>query len=325
MTRGLILFALLLAPALPAVGAQSPPSGAVVADTPAGAPSDAALLIREGSVARRQVVALGRDVEVAGEALSDVAAIDGAVLVTGTVSGDVVALGGDVTLGPRARVGGDVFALGGTIEAAAGSTVDGRTVSHPTALGTWLTLLEGPSIGAAEASAVILGAKLALMAAWMALTLLLFAAYGREVLATSETLRREPLRCFAVGLTTVLALVLSIVALAAIAPSIAGAPLLVLAVLFALLLKLWGMVAVFHALGGWLLRVARRPGALALNTATAGLLVLGAVKFVPALGAWLWTAATLLGVGAAISSKLGRDEAWFQVGELERRSGSVLG
>ena len=276
----------------------------------------AALVIREGSVARRQVVALGRDLEVAGSALSDVVAVDGAVRVTGEVTGDLVALGGDVHLGPRARVGGDVYALGGRIEAAAGATVGGRTVAHPTALGAWLTLLEGPSLGMGAGSPVVLGAKLALMAAWMALTLLLFAAYGREVLATSEVLRREPLRCFATGLTTVVALVLSVVALAAVAPPIAGAPLLLLAVLFAVLLKLWGMVAVFHALGGWLLRLARRPGALALNTATAGLLALGTVKFVPALGAWTWTAATLLGVGAALSSKFGRGEAWFQTAEL---------
>jgi hypothetical protein len=289
-------------------------------DLEAGPPrdQDSAMVIREGSVAHRHVVALGRDVLVAGEVRSDVAAFDGSVRVTGRVAGDLIVLDGDAHLGPRARVGGDVFVLGGRVEAAPGATIEGRTVAHPTAAAAWLTLLEGPSLGLGAGSPLVLGTKLALMAAWMALTLLLFAASGRQVLATSATVRREPFRCFAVGLTGVLALVLTAVALAALAPPLAGAPLLALVVLFALLLKLWGMVAVFHALGARAATALRRPRPLALNAATAGLLILGLVKFVPHLGAWIWTVATLIGVGASLGSKFGRQEAWFQMAELDR-------
>ncbi len=283
-----------------------------------GAAEPPALVIREGSVARRQVVALGRDVVVAGEALSDVAALNGSVRVAGTVRGDVIVLGGDVHLAGRARVAGDVFALGGTVDAAPGARVEGRTVAHPTAAGAWLTLLEGPSLGLGPGAPLVLATKLALMAAWMALALLLFVTAGREMLATSEAVRREPIRCFVVGLTGVLSLVLTAVAFSVFAPSVAGVPLLVLVGLFALLLKLWGIVAVFHALGARLLGATGRPHALALNAATTGLLVLGAVKLVPAVGAWVWTLATLIGVGASLSSKFGRQEAWFQVTELER-------
>lgn len=295
-------------------------AAAVAAPSPAAAadaPSEPALVIQQGSLARRQVVAVGRDVLVAGEALSDVAALDGSVRVTGSVSGDVIVLGGSVDLGPEARVGGDVFAVGGTVDAAPGATVEGRTVAHPTASAAWITLLEGPSLGAGGATPLVVGAKLALLAAWMALTLLLFAASGREVLATSESVRNEPLRCFLTGLTAVLALALTAVAFGAFAPPIAGAPLLVLVVLFGLLLKLWGMVAVFHAAGVLALRGARRPRALALNAATVGLLVLGIAKFVPLAGAWIWTVATLIGVGASLTSKFGRQEAWFLMGELD--------
>lgn len=306
-----LLLAGLAAPALAGGPAPGGPSGASAAEAPA-------LVIRQGSVARRQVVALGRDVVVAGEALSDVAALNGSVRVAGTVRGDVIVLGGDVHLEGRARVGGDVFALGGTVEAEPGARVEGRTVAHPTAAGAWLTLLEGPSLGLGSGAPLVLGTKLALMAAWMALALLLFATAGREMLATSEVVQREPIRCFAVGLTGVLALVLTAVAFSAFAPSVAGVPLLVLVALFALLLKLWGVVAVFHALGARLLGATGRPHALALNAATVGLLLLGAVKFVPTVGTWVWTLATLIGVGASLSSKFGRQEAWFQVAELDR-------
>lgn len=302
------LAALLLASAVAAAPARA-------AEAVAG--STDALVISEGSVARSQVVAVGRDVVVGGEALSDVAALNGSVRITGSVAGDVIVLGGGATLGPQARVGGDVFAVGGTVEAASGARIEGRTVAHPTASAAWLTLLEGPSLGAGSATPLVLGTKLSLMAAWMALTLLLFAASGREMLATSETVRREPFRCFVTGLTGVVALALTAVAFGAFAPPVAGAPLLVLVVLSGLLLKLWGMVAIFHALGGALLRSAGRPRALALNAATVGLLALGIAKFVPVAGAWIWTVATLIGVGASLGSKFGREEAWFQIGELD--------
>jgi len=86
----------------------------------------------------------------------------------------------------------------------------------------------------------------------------------------------------------------------------------VLAVLAAFVLKVWGMVAIFGALGELLMeRVAHRH-ALPLYTLLLGLVVLGAFKLVPWLGTWVWTVATLIGVGAALSTKFGRYEPWFE-------------
>ena len=52
-------------------------------------------------------------------------------------------------------------------------------------------------------------------------------------------------------------------------------------------------------------------GGVAVGTG-ALLLALGLVKFIPYLGVWAWTAATLIGVGATLTTKLGRREPWFQ-------------
>lgn len=315
---------LLLALALAGAGATIPTSPASAPPTPPPAPAAPvapevsssaapALRLERGSIARQQLVAIGRDLAVEGEALSDVAALDGSVAVAGHVGGDVIVLGGDVRLGGRARVDGDVFVVGGAVSAAPGARIGGRSVSYPTASSAFLTLLEGPSLGLSATSPVVLGAKLALLAAWAALLLLFFAAGGRELLATSEQVRGEPFRSFAVGLTAILAAVLTALFFSAFSGAFLGLPLLGLVVLFAVVLKLWGMVAVFHALGEWvaarLLRRRLRP----LNAATLGLLLLGALKMVPWIGIWSWTAATLIGVGAALSTKLGRHEPWFEL------------
>lgn len=272
-----------------------------------------ALVIAEGSVARSQVVAIGRDLSVAGVARSDVAAINGSVRLVGRVEGDVIVMGGDAVLEDGAVVEGDVFVLGGRLESHQGARIDGRAVSYPSVSSAWLTLLEGPSLGLSAVSPVVLGAKLALLATWLALALLLFATSGHGVLSTSDAVTLEPLRCFIVGLTGVVTLALTALFFSAFASSVIGLPLLVLVVLMALLLKLWGMVAVFHALGRWVARVVFRRLLLPLNSAVLGLLLLGGLKFIPWIGTWVWTAATLIGVGASLTTKFGRREPWFEV------------
>lgn len=275
--------------------------------------TQAALRLEAGSLARHQLVAIGRDLVVAGEALGDVAAVEGSVEVSGRVDGDVVVLGGDARLLSSARIGGDVHVLGGVIRTSPGARVQGRMVSYPTASSALVTLIEGPSLGLGFSSPIVLGTKLALLAAWAALLLLLFAASGRQVLETAGEIRRDPFRSFFVGLTGLLALVLTGIFFSAFTGGLVGVPLLVLIVLLALLLKLWGMVAVFYALGEWLARRVFRRRPRPLNAATLGLLVLGALKFLPWLGVWAWTAASLIGIGASLSSKFGRREPWFEL------------
>jgi hypothetical protein len=312
---GVVSVAVVLALALTgAPGVRAQP-----ADQASDRPAEkrAALVLEADSLARSQLVGLSRDVVVDGRALEDVAALNGSVRVTGVVEGDVLALGGDVALASTARVAGDVFTLGGVIHADPGAEIGGRAVSYPTASSAWLTLMEGPSLGLPATSPLVVAAKLGLLAAWLALVLVFFAASGREVVSTSTGVAHDPLRNFVVGLVGVVTLVLTGLLLATLAGALVGVPMLVLVVVLALVLKLWGMVAVFHALGAWLARGMVRLGVwrrrlTPLHAATTGLLVLGVFKFIPYIGVWTWTAATLIGVGAALTTKFGRREPWFQ-------------
>ena len=96
----------------------------VVATARSGLAQDLpAIVVEKGSVARQEVVALGRDLVVAGEAMSDVVSISGSTRVEGRVGGDVIVLGGDGRLSETARVAGDVFVLGGRLEAAPGARI----------------------------------------------------------------------------------------------------------------------------------------------------------------------------------------------------------
>jgi len=280
---------------------------------PTGSGDKVALHLEKGSTARHQLVALGRDLMFDGEALADVAALSGSVEISGHVAGDVVLFAGDAHLASTARVDGDVFALGGQVDAAPGARIGGRSVSYPTVSSAWLTLLEGPTLGLSAFSPVVLGAKVALLAAWALLVLLFFAASGREVLGTADSVRREPFRSFFTGLTGVFTLFLTALFFGAFAGALVGFPLLILVILLALILKLWGSVAVFYALGDWIAVHLLHRRARPLNAATGGLLVLGVLKFLPFVGDWTWTVVSFIGVGAALSTKFGRREPWFDL------------
>lgn len=301
------------APSAPTVYAVSVASAASAASATSATSARPALRLEPGAIARHQLVAVARDIEVDGDALADVAALNGSVLVRGSVKGDVIVIGGSARLGPRASVDGDISVIGGVIQADPGARIGGRSVAYPNASPSLTTLLEGPSLGLSDASPLVLGAKLALLAAWAALLLLLFAASGRQMLETAEDVRREPFLSFFTGLTGVAALVLTALALTIFLGGLAWAPMLALVALLLLVLKLWGMVAVFYALGDWVaLRLLHR-NLRPLNAATLGLLLMGAIKFLPYVGVWAWTAATLIGIGATLATKFGRREAWFDL------------
>jgi hypothetical protein len=263
-------------------------------------------VLERGAVADNQLVALGRDVVVEGEARAGVTALDGSARISGTVDGEVTVMGGDATLLSGAVVRGNVHVLGGKLAVAAGARVEGRSVAYPTIARAWTTLLEGPSLGLPAGSPVVLAAKLGLVAAWLAVTIVLFALFPRGLLAASDEIRREPLLCFGSGLVAVLAAFLTLLLLARVLPAPLSLPLAAVVALGAIAARLCGVVALCHALGQAALGLAGRRRATALHAATAGLLLLAVAKFVPYAGVVVWGAATFVGVGAALRTQWGR-------------------
>ncbi|MEM8997681.1 MAG: polymer-forming cytoskeletal protein, partial [Acidobacteriota bacterium] len=273
LRRTLLLIALLsAAPQLRAQGDVPPGDGG---PTPV-ADESPAYTLSAGSFARSRIVALGRDLRVDGEAMSHAVAISGDARVTGSVAGDLIVLGGVATRAADARVDGDVYVLGGDIDLAPGAVIGGRSVAYPEASDLWVALIEGPSLGLPATSRVVVGARLALLAFWTFLMLCLLGVFGREVLATSEAIQDEPFHHFFVGLTGVAALVLTALFFSAFSGALLGVPLLVLVAVVALVLRFWGMVAIFHAVGSWVnRRLLKRQVPAPLVAATWGLVALG--------------------------------------------------
>jgi hypothetical protein len=294
--------------------ADALPPGAPGTQRQPAAASAPAHHLQAGSSARDRVVAIGQDLWIDGEAHHHAVAINGNARISGRVGGDLIVLGGDAVLLGTAKVGGDVYVLGGRIDSAEGALIEGRSVAYPAASDVWVALVAGPTLGQAGDPRLVIGAKLALLAFWTLVMLLLFALAHRELVVTSESIRDRPFHNFFLGLTGVAAMVLTALFFSALSGAVLGVPLLVLVAVIALVLRFWGMVAIFHALGAWLgktlfpkLRLSSTP----LQAATYGLIALGALKLVPYLGLWAWSLATFIGVGAALQTRLGRRDAWL--------------
>jgi hypothetical protein len=228
----------------------------------------------------------------------------GALTVASEISGDLLVIGGSVTFVGNGRVRGNLIHAGTKLNGAEGR-VGGRI--QP------LTSLEG------AASAVTKSAIIAsLLLVWLTVAVVVTLMSGREVRISSVELRTSAFHCFVLGLVAFTSFVLTAIAFSYLVPYVVGIPLMAALAVFGLLTKVYGMVAIFHAVGT-LVAGSRTRNQLAgrkwlrgdLAMVVIGVLILGTIRLIPVVGTILWSLASIFGVGVALATKFGRREPWF--------------
>jgi len=157
-----------------------------------------------------------------------------------------------------------------------------------------------------------------LLAVWMFAAIALTLLSGREIRYSSIEMRASALHCFALGLVAVTSFALTAIVFSYLIPYGVGVPLLFALGVFAILTKIYGTIAVFHAIGMLVAgsrtreQLARRNwlrGDLAM--VVIGVIVLGAIRLIPIVGPIIWALASVFGIGTALATKFGRREPWF--------------
>jgi hypothetical protein len=187
-------------------------------------------------------VRFGGSISVAeGEVVAgDVVAIGGAVHVDGEVSGNAVAIGGGLELGPHANVLGDAVAIGGTFKRDPGARIGGKVVDVSGAnfdFGQWrwnqapfsrLRPFRMPFLGAAAGGFALMGTIMRVFVLSVLTCLVLFV--GRDyVERVGARAAAEPLKAGAVGfLAQLLFVPLLVLTTVVLAITIIGIPLLLL-------------------------------------------------------------------------------------------------
>jgi hypothetical protein len=297
-------------PPVPPVPAVPPvPPVPPVPSVPAVPPVPPISTDRSGDVVR-----FGSDIEIGeGQTVAgDVVAMGGDVTVHGQVEGDVVALGGDVTMGSTGRVEGQVVTIGGHLREVPGSHVGGQRV---TAGGLPRGWSPGPFFGFLG----IVDSGLKALWAIANMLVLLLIAWGFTQLAPQRTLtafeefKREPLKCVVFGLLAWVLIIPSVVALALavaiLCITIIGIP-IALAVIIGYavalaVLVIWGYVVGAALLGERLARQLGRDVSSLTLMAVWGIVALTTIKVVGTLFGGLpmgGGAGGMLGVLAAMAS-----------------------
>jgi hypothetical protein len=157
-----------------------------------------------------------------------------------------------------------------------------------------------------------------LLFVWLIGSVVVTAINPREIRYSSVEVRVAPLHCLLLGLVALTSFVLTAVMFSYLVPLKVGTPLLIALGVFAILTKIYGMIAVFHAVGTkiagprnveQLQRKHWLRGDIAMTVA--GLLILGVIRLIPVVGSIVWAGASVFGVGVALATKFGRREPWF--------------
>lgn len=178
--------------------------------------------------------------------------------------------------------------------------------------------VQGITLGTASAMMQRTAVVASLLFVWLIGAVVLTLASPRDVRYSSMEVRLSPLHCAVVGLVALTSFVVTAVVFNYLVPYVVGMPLLIALSVFAILTKIYGMIAVFHAIGAKIAgartveQLTRRRwlrGDLAI--VVTGVVILGAVRLIPVVGQVIWAAASVFGVGVALATKFGRREPWF--------------
>lgn len=228
----------------------------------------------------------------------------GTLSVRDVIAGDLLIVGGTVTFTGRGRVEGNLIHAASTIRNA-DNRVGGRI--YP------LASLEGAAASMTKNAIVA-----SLLLVWLLVAIIVTLMSGREIRFSSMEVRASVLHCFVLGLVALTSFVLTAIAFSYLVPYVVGIPLLAALAVFAILTKVYGMIALFHAVGT-LVAGARSRDQLAqrkwlrgdLAMVVIGVLILGAIRLIPVAGTIVWGLASIFGVGVALATKFGRREPWF--------------
>lgn len=273
--------------------------------------------------------AFGHDLRITADFAGEVQLLGGDLYIDARVGRNVTVFFGNLIIGPAGGVDGDVVVIGGRVTTARADQIAGE-IFAPSTVGGAVTNAEG-SAAALDSirqpfSLTGLAVNLALLLLWLvaAVAIVLFA--GREVRSSSLEVRAATFNSFTLGLVAFTSFVLTAIVLSYLIPYLVGIPLLALLGLVALVAKIYGLVAVFHAIGSMIVGTPSRESIgrkrwlrSDLFVVLLGLLILGALRMIPVVGTFVWMAASICGVGVSLATRLGRREPWFLAVELEAK------
>ena len=211
------------------------------------------------------------------------------------VDGDVVALAGDVVLGPRADVRGHAVAVFGEVRAEPGARVAGRMIGLSSLAG--LAVL--PAAGE-DGARLRIAVRLLVAGSWLLATTLIALLWPSRLRWGMAVLPQLGLRVAVLGAMVALTLLAALIAAIGLGPGVGLLLAAALGVGF-LAIKAVGLAVLGGSLGKTVLGRLAAGRALPLTSAVfVGVLLLLMARFLPVVGGGAWTVVSLAALGAGV-------------------------
>jgi len=271
------------------------------------------IVVEKGETARDDIVAVGGNVRIDGRARGEVVVVGGRLLINGEVDNNVSCIGGTLVLGPGARIGGDAVVIGGSLQRHDSARIDGEFVNVSIGTGFWNVGWHPWSWGGWWGfTPFAMFWRTTQLFYWLLLALLTVALVGDRVSSASHAISREPLRLGAIGLVGIIGLCCAFVVLVLLSFLIIGIPFLLALIFASWLAYIFGVVAVFQAVGTRVMHMVGRPDASQIAIVLAGGMVMGILHYAPFFGGLLWFLAVLVGFGSVFATRFGTGRPWVQ-------------
>jgi hypothetical protein len=248
--------------------------------------------IQEGDVVKGDAIAVFGKLKVWGSINGDVVTVFGNAEIYGKVSGDVVAVFGNIKVHEGATIGGDTAGVFGSVKKEDGAVIGGQWAdTGMKGKHRYFDPVPGMSFGS------IMGAML-LYGAGCLMALLFPSRLERMVHGCGSNIGRKLGMGFLVLLAFILMIPILIITIIGILPAI-------LAVILFFAVVLISSTAVYIALGQRIAAGVEGKNAVYIHLLI-GLVIIEALKIIPAIGWLASTAVFLTGLGIAFDSRLGR-------------------
>ncbi len=259
-----------------------------------------------GSRGSEKVEVSGPVVVRKGETVSDAVSVMGGVVVHGHVTGDAVAVMGNVTVMPGGRIDGDAVAVGGRVVKEGDGYIGGDTQSIRL---PFFGSFKGWSFDGWEHFALI-GGLISLFKGllFIVLAVLVVALFPVRANMVAETVLDRPGPSMLYGVVAAV-LILPIALLLLV--SCIGIPLIAVEALLVVIAWAFARIAVGLAVGRKVGDAVNRPIANGILAAALGILIMALVELVPFAGGLAVFVLTLIGFGAVILTGFGTDPEWY--------------
>lgn len=247
----------------------------------------------------QNTIKIGQNVVVMpGGEVKTAIAVGGSVTVNGRVKEDVVAVGGNVSLGETALVGGRVVAVGGKVEKAPGAIVKGEIteVSFPAGMSMSGVLKNS---GIIKALAVL---SLLAFIGFLILVVVLVALFTPQLGKVSAAVEKQLIKTFFTGL---LAIILFVPVIIVLAVSIVGIVLIPVWVVVFAAAGLFGYIGAAHFVGKKIFHAFKFKGKPMMLEALSGVIILCLIGLVPFLGFMVKVVIGCCGLGAVALTRFG--------------------